>query len=91
VGRLALPAIVDEAEALALEVLEVKGEASIALDDIGVDHAQLLEALLPPGERGGARDPHGSAGDAVRAALLALDGGQSKKVMSVPGEPRPSA
>jgi hypothetical protein len=72
-GLLALPAVIDEAEALALEILEVEGEPAIALDDLGLRDAQVLEALLPPGERVSARDPHGSAGDAVGAALLAFD------------------
>src|SRR6478609_8290116 len=60
-GLLALPAVIDEAQALALEILEVEDEPSVALDDLRVRDAEVPEALLPPGERVGSGHAHGGA------------------------------
>src|SRR5215203_4310780 len=53
VRRAAVP-VVDERETLPLRVLEVEGEAAVALIDLAGAHAQLAEALLPVRERVGA-------------------------------------
>src|SRR5688500_17325033 len=45
---LALPAIVDEAQALAFEILEIEREPTVTLDDLIAAHVQAVEAVLPP-------------------------------------------
>src|SRR3954451_743441 len=70
--RLAGAAVIDEAEALPLEILEVERLAHVALDDVAVSDAFLFEALLPPLQTLLAGDTQPSARDAVRTSLLGL-------------------
>jgi hypothetical protein len=88
--RLAGPAVVDQAKALPLEILEVERLARVALDDVAVSDAFLFEALLPPLQTLLAGDTQPSARDAVRTRFSGFTA-QSKKVMSVPGVASPSA
>ncbi len=67
-------AVVHEAEALALGILEVDPEAPVALDEAAVRDAVCVEAAGPPVRASSPRDPQGRAGDAVRAPPLAADG-----------------
>jgi hypothetical protein len=68
------PAVVDEAEALALRVLEIQRQAAVPLGDLGVRDAAFAEALLPPGERLRSGDPQRCPRDRVCAAPLGRDG-----------------
>ncbi len=70
---LALAAVIDQAQALALRILEVERHAAVALDDIAVRDAQIHEAGLPPGQRVLSRDPQTGAADAVNTAPFTRD------------------
>jgi hypothetical protein len=71
---LALPAIVDEAEALAFEILEIEGEPPVTLNDPVTAHVEAVEAILPPLQGLLAVHAQGGLRDAVGAPPLALHG-----------------
>jgi hypothetical protein len=86
-GLLAHSAVINRTEPLALEV---ERQPAVALDGRGTRDAEVLEALLPPGERS-ARRRRMAVRVMLCVPLCSRSAGQSKKVMSVPGEPHPSA
>ncbi|MCC2653219.1 MAG: hypothetical protein K0Q60_3385 [Microvirga sp.] len=69
---LALPVIIDEAQALAFEILEVEGKAAVTLDDPVAAHMKAIEAILPPSEGLLAVHAQRRLGDAVGATPLAI-------------------
>ena len=68
--RFARAAVVDEAQALALRVLEIERQAAVALGDLAVLDAMLVEMRAPPVERVLACDAQRGARDRMRAAAL---------------------
>src|SRR5690606_9550519 len=78
----------DEAEALALAVLEIERCAPAGLADLACLHPVLGKARLPPVERCVACDAQPRAGDAVRAApLVAYRPVEEGEVAAGRGEP----
>ena len=83
--RLAGAAVIDQAQALALGILEVERQAPVALGDLAVRHAVLGEALAPPVERLPPRRRAAPCATIECVPRRSRATGQSKKVMSVPG------
>ena len=71
--RRPVAAVVDEAEALAFEILEIERRPAVALADLLLRHAEGDEPLPPPGKRAGSGHAQARAHDAARAAPLAAD------------------
>jgi hypothetical protein len=72
--RLPSPAVVDEGEPLSLPILEVEGEPAVALDDVAVRDAVLVEVAAPELERGEAVDAEVRARDRPRPPTLPRNG-----------------
>src|SRR5919107_1101981 len=68
--RSAHAAVLNQAEALSLEILEVERPASVPLDDLRVRNALFLEALLPPAQGLVVGNAQPRTRDAVRAPLF---------------------
>src|ERR1044072_133753 len=64
-------AVIDQAQALALRILEVEREAPIALGDLACFRARGAEMLLPPLEAFRAGNAQRGASERMRATLLA--------------------
>ena len=82
--------VVDEAEALALRIFEIKCQPAVPLDDSTVRHLAILEAFHPPLQRGLTADAQSGANDTVGASLL-RDSRPIEKSQVCAGLPFPSA
>ena len=76
--------IVYQAEALALEILEIQRHPAVALNGPIVLHTLLVEVPCPPAQRFLAGNAQRRAGNAARTRRSGA-AGQSKNVMSLPG------
>ena len=72
--RVAGTAVVDEREALALGILELKRQPAVALDDLTVRHLVFVEALQPPCQRRFTVHAEAGPDDAASPAALARCG-----------------